>query len=200
MEPVYVAFDPSNPVIRVAIESSWMDQAVFGFTLIMVVFAGIAIGLSWWSVRATRKAVQGQLFLEISKRYSSDDMAKSLGTIYEIKDLIKSNPDWLENYARDRKQGATIALENDRCRRMVVHFFHDVLEIYDLKYIDKSILHRLCEYSSFDLMYSVLEHMNAVAFPEDYAKGRESYSQLLAKSGKPDKEKKELESIRPALP
>ncbi len=186
--------------------------------VLSVLFAGVAAVAACLAARATKRAaeatekttaatkkvVQGRLFVELLRDYSSEDMRQALQLLSDpmetrIKDekLWSANwlPKWLtqRKYVHTRGDYITHAKQVDRARRRVSHYFQNALQFYlKNEIIDQHSLRTICTLDGIRLFYGIVEWLEQAINPKyDY----EAFDRLLEFCDKDDV--KELIASRP---
>lgn len=151
------------------------------------------------SADATKATAQGQLFYELLRRYSSNDMHDALRLIGEMAEFrAQDEQKFQEGLSLYRKnlgfhQRKWQPTDIDHARRPVSHFFLTALELYEHgRSLDEDLLKAICRLDGFSLLYHVIEWLE-LAKKTDY--DRERFTRLLDLSGRQDVDK--LKRCRP---
>jgi hypothetical protein len=144
--------------------------------LIAAIAAAAAALFTFMQARSARAALQTQLFLSFSSRYSDPEMGKALMLLIN---WYKANPEtfadiWFEGFLR-QEEGA---LRLEQARRMVSIFFVDVARLYESKQINRQIAYHLLAYSGLDVYYNVCHPMWKKLHAERYGDYAEVLKQL----------------------
>ncbi len=94
--------------------------------------AGAAIG-SCNAARATRQAIEVQLYAQIMHEYAAPAMAQSLELLRTWKE--QKGPQFAQEYGQRLQAGEADAVQVDQARRQVWFHFMTVLRLYEAGYI-----------------------------------------------------------------
>ncbi len=141
--------------------------------LIAAIAAAAAALFTFMQARSARAALQTQLFLSFSSRYSDPRMGEALMLLIN---WYKADPEnfaevWFEGFLR--QDGEALRLE--QARRMVSIFFVDVARLYESRQINRKIAYHLLAYSGLDVYYNVCHPMWKKLHAERYG----DYAELL---------------------
>jgi len=150
---------------------------------IAVVFAAIAAYGACLSAVATRRAVQGQLFANLLRDYSSKDMHEALKKLQEVKRKKEKDVDYwntmIKHWNDNRKDMTNIEAaypDVNEARRRVSHYFTTALELHQNKNcIGDCFLKVICR-GNVELLYGIVEHLE-YALNERYA--RDQFTKIL---------------------
>ncbi len=151
-----------------------MLPAVLNFAGPMAAIAAAAAALfTFMQARASRAALQTQLFLSFSNRYSDPRMGEALMLLIN---WHKAGPEnfadvWFEGFVRQDEE----ALRLEQARRMVSIFFADVARLYESRQINRRIAYHLLAYSGLDVYYNICHPMWKKLHAERYG----DYAEVL---------------------
>jgi hypothetical protein len=127
---------------------------------IMLAAVGIACVSAIFSLRSisvTAKAAQATLYVKLQERYASHEMRDDLRNVRSWREL--HGPDCASEWARLYDQNDADALEVDKSRRRISHFFGTIADLYRLGLLSKRLARHFANYSGADLWFDFVEPM-----------------------------------------
>lgn len=103
------------------------------YELLVAVFAAAGALGAWAAARATKRAAEGQILLELLSEYATPEMAEALVTLRAWK-VVKGEAfasEWAT--ARDEPAGQAV----DRARRYVTSYFQNTDQLWQIGLISK---------------------------------------------------------------
>jgi hypothetical protein len=127
---------------------------------IMLASVGVALVsaiFSWRSSRVAAKTAQATLYVRLQERYASHEMRDDLRNIRSWREL--HGPDCASKWAKLYEQNDHDALEVDKSRRRISHFFGTIADLYNLGLLSKPLARHFANYSGADLWFDFVEPM-----------------------------------------
>ncbi len=125
---------------------------------IMLASVGVACVSAFFSGRSSKvsaNAAQATLYLEFQEQYADHMMWRDLRNLRSWKEL--HGADFANKWAKLYEQNDTDALEVDKSRRRVSHFFGAIADLYKDRLLSEPLARRFANYSGADLWFDVVE-------------------------------------------
>lgn len=136
----------------------WLGPAISAFA------ATAAALLSLIQINRSRLSHDAALFLNISSRYNSPEMAKALRELAAYKQ--KHPGDFAERWKSAYDRGDEEAKQLNESRRLVSRFFTDIGRLYEFRIIGKATARALSAFNGIHVFYEVCEPMNYIHDPK----------------------------------
>lgn len=136
----------------------WLGPAI------SAVAATAAALLSLIQINRSRLSHDATLFLNISSRYNSPEMAKALRELAAYQH--KYPEDFSERWKAAYDAGDEEAKQLNEFRRLVTRFFTDIGRLYEFRIIGKATARALSAFNGIAVFYEVCEPMNYVHDPK----------------------------------
>jgi hypothetical protein len=124
----------------------------------MLASVGVACVSAFFSGRSSKvsaNAAQATLYLEFQEQYADHMMWRDLRNLRSWKEL--HGADFANKWAKLYEQNDTDALEVDKSRRRVSHFFGAIADLYKDRLLSEPLARRFANYSGADLWFDVVE-------------------------------------------
>jgi hypothetical protein len=123
--------------------------------------AGAAIG-SYTAARATRQAIEVQLYSQIMHEYAAPTMAQSLALLRTWKE--QNGPQFAQVYSHRLQAGEADAVQVDHARRQVWFHFVTVLRLYEAGYIPEVFVRQstCVETDGLEILVEIVKPMREV--------------------------------------
>jgi len=127
-----------------------------GATLVVAFATIFLVFITNRVVSATRDTIHGQILLQISRDYASDDMLKAIKYLREWekehgKDFVEK---FLEQLSKD------IDWEYDKYRRRVSHHFYQIFLLWESRVIRESFITTLVKQGKIDFFLEVIKPLD----------------------------------------
>src|SRR5260370_4084799 len=125
-----------------------------------IMFASVSVAcvsafFSWRSSKVAANASQAALYLKFQEQYASHGMRDALRNLSSWREL--HGGDFAHKWGELYEKNDTDALEVDKSRRRVSHFFGAIADLYKNGLLSKPLTCRLANYSGADLWFEVVE-------------------------------------------
>ena len=163
---------------------TWTDVNKDWMTIVIAIVAALATAsaaiAAWCAARNTRLVAEGKLFFELIREYSTNRMLKDLQIIFdwsrkhnysdEFYDKNEENKEMEEAakqyanalYPSDGKQVDKYKDRLNKARRHVTHYFLNISDLVEGKYVDNSFAERICFAVGTDVLKRNLYLENAL--------------------------------------
>jgi hypothetical protein len=141
---------------------------------------GAAIG-SFLSAKSTRVVTEAQLVLRFLDDYSEWRMLESLRLLRKWK--AENGTEFAEEWRKALEAGSDEALEVDKARRHVAHYFYKALRLYESGYVRLDFLKEVGRVDGINIFYDIVEELEYALNPAYDKSTFEKLNALLGRSG-----------------
>jgi hypothetical protein len=125
--------------------------------LASVVVACVSAFFSGRSSNVAARTAQATLYVKLQEQYASHEMRIDLRNLRSWREL--HGADFANKWAKLHEQNDRDALEVDKSRRRVSHFFGAIADLYTYGLLSKTLACHFANYSGADLWFDVVEPM-----------------------------------------
>jgi hypothetical protein len=148
------------------------------FITAAIAFASVFIGvvaaiLSYRSLYFARLAEEGQLYIKMMERYSSEPMITSLQTLGKFKFYHKENvEEAMQKWYADLDNKVDAAIAIDKARHKVKYFYRDLMQLYQAGYFSEKLTKRILNaggrYVFNDIVLPMERYRNQLEFEKEF--------------------------------
>lgn len=126
-------------------------------SILSTLIALVTVFLAYRSTRFVQKASEGELYIEIMKRYTSEDMVNALRLLGSKMDYFHANPQNIEKWwsgvqsarqknANSEKLNASDieVLSIEQARHTIKYFYRDLMQLCQGEYFSLDVAKRVC--------------------------------------------------------
>ena len=139
------------------------------------IFIGVvAAVLSYKTLQFTQKAEEGQLYIKMMERYSSEDMLNSLQKLGKFWSEHKNNLDeGLKNWRIALMANDGEAIKIDIARHRIKYYYRDLMQLYQAGYFSRDLTKRILNPGGRHLFKNLIlpmeKHRNLYHFEGEYS-------------------------------
>ena len=111
------------------------------YNAVGTIAAVVIIIVVWWQVMVAARTHRGQVYIQMSNRYASEEIHKSILLLRDW--WANAGPDFVERWVTALRAGGDEAGQVDAARRSVAIYFFDLLLLYELRILDAPLARAL---------------------------------------------------------